>query len=269
MQSPAPASGTLCGTLEADSKTHLRRTVRLSAHGPNGETSPARRADGLFRPRRLGFLISDTAGPCLAVQEAITAGALPGCVIALVICNITGAPGVEAARSVGLRAVTLEGRGHEQREHEDAVDTLLRRMGVDLLCIAGYRRVLSRDFIRRWPGRILALHASLLPAFPSSRPQRQALEFGAQITGCTVSLLDESTDVMGGGPVVVQRAIPILDDDTELSLSRRLAPEEDNAYIEAIRRVTSGGYQLEGRRYLPIDPAKTADETFTESPEEA
>lgn len=238
----------------------------MSANGFAGGVSSIPLNDLPPPPRRIGFLISDGAGPCLAVQEAIAAGQLPGCVIALVICNITGAPGVEATRAVGLRTITLEGRGHEQREHEEAIDALLHRMGVDLLCVSGYLRVLSRDFLRRWPGRILTLHASLLPAFPGSRPARAALEFGAGITGCTVSMLDESTDIMGGGPVVIQRAIPVLDDDTELTLSRRLAPEEDDAYIEAIRRVASGRYALQGRRYLPL-PATLESNDATGAPE--
>ena len=238
----------------------------MSANGFFGEPGSAARHDG--PPScRLGFLISDGAGPCLAVQEAIEAGELPGCSIAVVICNITGAAGVEAARSVGLRAVTLEGRGHEQREHEDAIDALLRRMGVDLLCLSGYLRVLSRDFIRRWPGRILTQHASLLPAFPGARPVRQVLEFGAQITGCTVSILDESTNALGGGPVVVQRAIRIHEEETEVSLAERLAPEEDDAYVEAVRRFASGRYTLQGRRYLPRPVAHETSEAPARRPD--
>ena len=194
------------------------------------------------------------AGPCLAVQEAIEAGQLPGCTLALLICNITGAPGTEAARALGLRAVTLEGRGHEQSEHEEAIDTLLRRMSVDLLCVSGYLRVLSRDFIRRWPGRILTLHNSLLPAFPGKAPERQALEFGAQVTGCTVSILDETADTAGSGPIIVQRAIHIHPDETVASLQQRLAPEEDDAYVEAIHRMCSGEYVLEGRRLVRVAP---------------
>ncbi len=241
----------------------------MAANGSDGSfgypasSSLARTESGSFPPRRLGFLISDGAGPCLAVQEAIESGRLPGCTIALVICNITGAPGTDAARSVGLRAVTLEGRGHEQREHEEAIDALLRRMGVDLLCISGYLRVLSRDFLRRWPGRVLTGHASLLPAFPGSRPQRQAIEYGARISGCTVSILDETADIMGGGPVVVQRAIRVHDDDTEFTLTKRLAPEEDDAYVEAVRRVTSGEYWLEGRRYVPRPRVSAEEVTAT------
>ena len=222
----------------------------MSANGFSDAPPTRPRVGGFPMPCRLGFLISDTAGPCLAVHKAITTGVLPGCTVALVICNITGAPGVEAARAAGLRAVTLEGRGHDQREHEEAIDALLRRMGVDLLCLSGYRRVLSRSFIRRWPGTILTGHASLLPAFPGARPERQAIEYGAQVTGYTVSILNESADLTGGGPVLVQRAVRVEGNDTETILAARLAPEADLAYVDAIRRIASGLYELEGRRYL-------------------
>ena len=230
----------------------------MSAKDFSDEAPPIPRDDEQPRSFRLGFLISDGAATCLAVQEAIDRGDLPGCCIAIVICNITGAPGAEAARAAGLRTVTLEGRGREQRDHEDALDALLRRMGVDLVCLSGYLRVLSRDFLRRWPGGVLTLHQSLLPAFPGSRPERQALDYGVQITGCTVSLLDDSTDALGSGPVLVQRAIRITDDETEFSLRQRLAPEEDDAYVEAIRRVASGEYELRGRRYLPRAASRKA-----------
>ena len=223
----------------------------MPAKGFSDEDLPVPSENGQSRSFRLGFLISDGAASCLAVQEAIDRGDLPGCCVAIVISNITGAPGAEAARAAGLRTVTLEGRGREQREHEDALDALLRRMGVDLVCLSGYLRVLSRDFLRRWPGRVLTLHRSLLPAFPGSRPERQALDYGVQVTGCTVSLLDESIDALGGGPVLVQRSIPVANDDTEHSLQQRLAPEEDDAYVEAVRRIASGEYEFAGRRYLP------------------
>ncbi len=237
----------------------------MSSDGFSGALSAVVRPESSKRSCRIGFLISDGAGPCLAVHEAIAAGQLPGCTLALVICNITGAPGTEAARAQGLRAITLEGRGHEQREHEEAIDTLLRRMSVDLLCVSGYLRVLSRDFIRRWPGRILTLHNSLLPAFPGAMPERQALEFGAQVTGCTISILDETADALGGGPILVQRAIPIAPDETVTSLQKRLAPEEDDAYVEAIRRMCSGDYKMEGRRlvFLVQESASLSDDFET------
>ena len=169
--------------------------------------------------------------------------------------------------------MTLEGRGHDQREHEEAIDALLRRMGVDLLCLSGYLRVLSRTFIRRWPGVILTGHGSLLPAFPGSRPEREALEYGAQVTGYTVSILDESADIMGGGPVLVQRAVRVEEGDTEASLAGRLAPEADLAYVEAIRRMASGLYELEGRRYVPrsrdgADAAPNGDPAWASDTEE-
>ena len=230
----------------------------MSVKGSSDEGPPIPSGNEQPRSFRLGFLISDGAATCLAVQEAIDRGDLPGCCIAIVICNITGAPGAEAARAAGLRTVTLEGRGHEQREHEEALDALLRRMGVELVCLSGYLRVLSRDFLRRWPGGVLTLHQSLLPAFPGSRPERQALDYGVQITGCTVALIDDSVDAMGGGAVVVQRAVQIAEDETEFSLRQRLAPEEDDAYVEAIRRVASEEYEFVGRRYLPRAASRRA-----------
>ena len=239
----------------------------MSAKGPADAIPTALRSNAETRlPCRLGFLISDAAGPCLAVQKAVLAGNLPGCTVALVICNVTGAPGVEAARAAGLRAVTLEGRGHDQREHEEAIDALLRRMGVDLVCLSGYLRVLSRSFLRRWPGMILTGHASLLPAFPGARPERQALEYGAQVTGYTVSILDESADIMGGGPVLTQRSVCVLPDDTETTLTERIAPEADIAYVDAIRRFASGRYELEGRRYV-LRVRELRDAPFSADPE--
>jgi phosphoribosylglycinamide formyltransferase-1 len=200
----------------------------------------------------LAFLISDQARACFAVRDAIARGELPGCRIALVLCDTAGAPGAAAARAAGLRTVTLEGRGRDQREHEAAVDALLRKMGVQILCLDGYTRGLSRDFIRRWPARILTLHASLLPAFPGARPERQALDFGAQVTGCTVSLLDDDPEF---GPVVLQRAVEIPEPTTEAELCQRLEVELHKACIEALRRLAGGEYALRGRHFRRLAPA--------------
>lgn len=228
----------------------MKDSSPISATG-DPEGTPDARPSAAPAQHRLGFLISDGAGTVLAVQDAIQRGALPGCSIALVICNITGAPGPEAVREAGLRVVTLEGRGRDQRDHEETLDALLRKMAVDVVCLSGYLRMLSREFIHRWPQRILTCHGSLLPAFPGARPERQAVEFGAQMTGCTLSLLDEFAEPVHCGPVVVQRAIPLTATDTEFTVKQRLTPEEHEAYIEAVRRVTSGQYELRDRRYVP------------------
>jgi phosphoribosylglycinamide formyltransferase-1 len=184
----------------------------------------------------------------MAIIRAVRDGRLPNCEIAVVISNVVGAPGIEAARAFNIPVVTLEGRGRKQAEHEEAVSALLTKFRVDLICLAGYMRVLSANFVREWQGKMLNIHPSLLPAFPGLHAQRQALDYGAQIAGCSVHFVDESVD---GGILIVQRAIDVLPTDTEATLSDRLLVEEHIAYVEAIRRVLSGEYEINGRRYLP------------------
>ncbi len=198
------------------------------------------------RPVRLAFLISSGASHVLAVAEAVRQGRLPHCEVAIILCNIPGAHGAEATRAAGLQTVTMEGRGREQRDHEEAIDALLRRMRVDLICLAGYLRTLSGAFLRKWPDRVLSIHSSLLPAFPRSQPVAQALEYGAQVTGCTVSLM---TDALDGGVILAQRAVPIEDDDTVQSVTERLLVEEHEAYINAIGNMLSGEYEIVGRKF--------------------
>ncbi len=204
--------------------------------------------------QRLAFLISGSAEHVLAVAHAIEQDILPFCEIAIIVCNIPGAEGAEATRAAGLQTVTMEGRGREQRDHEDAIDALLRRMRVDVVCLSGYLRVLSASFLRRWRGRVLNVHSSLLPAFPSQHPVAAALEFGARVTGCTVHYVDESVD---GGVILEQRAVQVYDEDTESTLGARLAAEECVAYVDALARVLSGSCNVEGRR-LVKQPAAAA-----------
>ena len=214
-------------------------------------------------PARLAFLISGRGLNCQAVAEAIQTGELAGCEIAIVICNVTGAQGVVEARALGLQAVTIEGRGRDQRDHEDAIHALLRKMRVDLVCIDGYLRVLTTEFLRRWRGRIVNMHPSLLPAFAGSHAAAKALEYGAQITGCTAYLVDESAD---GSVVLLQRAVEVLDSDDEASLDARLREEERTAYPEALRRVLSGEFEAMGRRYArKTKRAETAEEEEAEA----
>jgi len=196
---------------------------------------------------RLGILISGRGTNCQAIAHAIREGRLTGCEIAVVVCNVPGAPGIEAVRRFGLPVVTLEGRGREQRDHEEAISALLRKFRVDLVCMAGYRRVLSAGFVREWKGRILNIHPSLLPAFAGRDALQQALEYGARYTGCTISFVDEQVE---GGVIVLQRVVEIYDDDTEASLFERELAEEHFAYSEAIQRVLSGDFEARGRRYV-------------------
>jgi len=206
---------------------------------PEPETTP--------KLARLGILISGRGSNCLAIANAVREGRLPGCEVGVIVSNVPGALGIEAARRLGLPVVTLEGRGREQRDHEEAISALLRKFRIDLVCMAGYRRVLSSGFVKEWKGKILTIQPSLLPAFPGRHAVSQALEFGAQITGCTVHFVDEQVD---GGIIVLQRAVEVFDDDTEDSLLERVVAAEHIAYAEAIERVLSGEYEARGRRYV-------------------
>jgi phosphoribosylglycinamide formyltransferase-1 len=161
---------------------------------------------------RLGVLISGRGSNCMAIAKAIREGRLAGCEVAVVIANVAGAAGIEAARALEIPAVMLESKGRARREHEEAVTALLEKFRVDLVCLAGYMRVLSAEFVQRWQGRLLNIHPSLLPAFAGLHAQRQALEYGAQIAGCTVHFVDEAVD---GGVIVLQRTCAVLPDDTE------------------------------------------------------
>lgn len=201
-------------------------------------------------PTRLAFLISGFGPNCQAIARAIGTGDLPNCEIAIVVCNVTGAVGVLEARAQGLQAVTIEGRGREQRDHEEAIHALLRKMRVDIVCLDGYLRVLTTEFLRRWGGRVLNMHPSLLPAFSGSHAAAKALEYGAQVTGCSALLLHESAE---SSVILLQHAVPILEADTEESLTSRILSEEQDVYVEALRRVLSGDFHAVGRRYLRRD----------------
>lgn len=217
-------------------------------------------------PLRLGVLISGNGFNCAAIARAIQEGRLTGCEIAVVVCNVTGAPGVERARQMGLTVITLEGRGREQRDHEEAIQALLRKYRVEMVCLAGYRRVLSARFVRQWKGRMLNIHPSLLPAFPGFNAPQQALEYGVHITGCTVHFVEEWVDA---GAIVLQRSVEVLDTDTEDTLKARLREIEQQAYPEAIARVLSGEYEAVGRRYIKLgyapEPERSREQ---ETPEE-
>ncbi|MGH9607092.1 MAG: phosphoribosylglycinamide formyltransferase [Terracidiphilus sp.] len=196
---------------------------------------------------RLGILISGRGSNFLAIAESVRAGRLPGVEIAVVISNVAEAPGLHAARTLGLPAEICVSKGRTRAEHDAGVAASLRAHNVDLVCLAGYMRLLSPEFVAAFPNRILNIHPSLLPAFPGLEVQEQAFAYGVKLAGCTVHFVDEELD---HGAIVVQRAIPVLDEDTPESLSSRILAEEHLAYAEAIRRVASGQYELRGRRYI-------------------
>lgn len=200
-----------------------------------------------FNPVRLGILLSGRGSNFLAIARNIREGRLPGVTIAVVISNVAGAPGLAAARDLGLDHALFVSKGRPRAEHDADVLACLRAHQVDLVCLAGYMRLLSAEFIAALPNRILNIHPSLLPAFPGLDAQIQAFDYGVKVAGCTVHFVDEHLD---HGVMVLQRAIPVLETDDAHSLARRILAEEHIAYSEAIAMVAGGEYEIIGRRYV-------------------
>lgn len=196
---------------------------------------------------RLGILLSGRGSNFLSIARAIAQGRLQGVEIAVVLSNKEDAPGLAAARELGLVAIAIPSAGKKRAEHDTLMVAALKEHGVDLVCLAGYMRIISPEFVAAFPQRILNVHPSLLPAFPGLDAQRQALEFGAKVAGCTVHFVDEAVD---HGVIVLQRAVPVEDDDTEETLSARILEQEHLAYPEAIARVLSGKCAVRGRRFI-------------------
>jgi phosphoribosylglycinamide formyltransferase-1 len=201
----------------------------------------------------LGILLSGRGSNFIAIADAIDSGIIPNTQIAVVISNLASAPGLAAARQRGLNAIAIEANGRKRQEHDAEIIACLRDHQVDLVCLAGYMRLLSPGFIQAFPQRILNIHPSLLPAFPGLDAQLQAFEYGVHVTGCTVHFVDEQLD---HGPIILQRSVPVLEDDDPHTLAARILEQEHLAYGEAIARVLSGNYEIIGRRYLP----KTGDQ---------
>ena len=196
--------------------------------------------------RRLGILISGRGSNFEAIANNVAAGRVDA-EIAVVISNRPAAPGLEIARERGLNAVCLPSKGLDREVYDRMVLAELAKHEVDLVCLAGFMRLLSATFIRQYPNAILNIHPSLLPSFPGLDAQHQALEHGVRMTGCTVHFVDEDLDA---GPIVLQAAVPVLDDDTVETLSARILAEEHRIYSEAIRIVLAGQYRIAGRRVL-------------------
>ncbi len=197
---------------------------------------------------RLGILLSGRGSNFLAIAESIYQGRIANARIAVVISNRRDAPGIEAARNAGLPTQIIEPKGRSRSEQDAEIIAVLRANQVDLVCLAGYMRLLSAEFVRAFPQRILNIHPSLLPAFPGLDAQRQALEYGATVSGCTVHFVDEELD---HGVIILQRTVPVFPQDDERALSARILEQEHIAYAEAIGRVLSGEYQIAGRRFVP------------------
>jgi phosphoribosylglycinamide formyltransferase-1 len=195
---------------------------------------------------RLGILLSGRGSNFLAIADAIAQRRLDAH-IACVISNRPDAPGLAAAQERGFHAISFPSKGLDREVYDRELAEGLRAHGVDLVCLAGFMRILSGHFIREFPMRILNIHPSLLPAFPGLDAQHQALEHGAKIAGCTVHFVDEGVD---SGPIIAQAAVPVLDDDTAETLSARILKEEHRLYAEGIALVISGKYRIEGRRVI-------------------
>jgi phosphoribosylglycinamide formyltransferase 1 len=199
--------------------------------------------------KRIGILLSGRGSNFEALADSVAAGQIPNAEIAVVISNREGAPGIERAAARGLDARTIPSKGLEREAYDRQVTAVLQEKQVDLVCLAGYMRLLSPFFIAAFPGRILNIHPSLLPAFPGLESQRQALEHGAKFSGCTVHFVDENLDA---GPIVLQAIVPIEDADTPETLSERVLSEEHRIYSEAVRIVLESRYRMEGRRVIVI-----------------
>jgi phosphoribosylglycinamide formyltransferase-1 len=196
--------------------------------------------------KRLGILISGRGSNFEAIADNVAGGTIPA-EIAVVISNRAEARGLEVAHSRGLNAVCIPSKGLDREVYDRMLLAELEKQQVDLVCLAGFMRLLSGTFIRRFPDRILNIHPSLLPAFPGLDAQHQALEHGVKITGCTVHFVDEDLDA---GPIVLQTAVPVRDDDTVDSLAGRILEQEHRIYSEAIRIVLEGRFRIEGRRVI-------------------
>jgi len=198
-------------------------------------------------PLRLGILLSGRGSNFLAIAESIRSGSLSGVEIAVVVSNVAEADGLRKARELGLPNQVFISKGRSRAEHDADVIGCLRANRVELVCLAGYMRLLSPEFVAAFPNCILNIHPSLLPAFPGLEAQEQAFAYGVKVAGCTVHFVDDGLD---HGVVVAQRVIPVLDTDDAHSLAERILTEEHLAYSEAIARVASGEYEIRGRRYV-------------------
>lgn len=197
--------------------------------------------------KRIAILISGRGSNMVALADAIASGAIPNAHIAIVVSDKPNAGGLQLAQDRGLKTAVVERRHRNREEHEREIISVLRSHEVDIVCLAGYMRVLSPCFIEEFRGLILNIHPSLLPSFHGLDAQRQALAHGVKVSGCTVHFVD---DLLDGGPIIAQRAVPVLDDDTEETLSARILEQEHQLYAEALRIVVEGNYKVINRRVV-------------------
>ena len=205
-------------------------------------------------PKRIAVLLSGRGSNFEALAESVAAGRIPDAEIAIVISNRADAPGLERARARGIEARVIPSKGLERETYDRQVVAVLKEKRVDLVCLAGFMRLLSPYFVAEYRNRILNIHPSLLPAFPGLEAQRQTLEHGVKFSGCTVHFVDENLDA---GPVIVQAVVPVLDDDTPDTLAARILKEEHRIYTEAVGIVLEGRFRIEGRRVIRLREEKS------------
>jgi len=200
-------------------------------------------------PQRIGVLLSGRGSNFEALADNVAAGRIPGGEISLVISNREDAPGLARAVARGIPTRAIPSKGLPREAYDKLVVAELQRAGVELVCLAGFMRLLSPYFVAAFPQRILNIHPSLLPSFPGLEAQRQALEYGVKFSGCTVHLVDENLDA---GPILAQAVVPVRDDDTDETLSARILVEEHRIYADAVRLILSGKYRIDGRRVISL-----------------
>lgn len=204
--------------------------------------------------KRIAVLLSGRGSNFEALAESIARGRIPGAEIAVVVSHREGAAGIERARARGIDACVIPSKGLDRETFDRQVLAVLNEKKIDLICLAGYMRLLSSLFVQSFHGRILNIHPSLLPAFPGLEAQRQALEHGVKFAGCTVHFVDENLDA---GPIILQAVVPVEDNDTVDSLSARILAEEHRIYSEAVRIVLEGRYRIDGRRVILQEAMKS------------
>jgi phosphoribosylglycinamide formyltransferase-1 len=197
--------------------------------------------------KNIGILLSGRGSNFEAIANSIDAGRIPNARIAIVISNVPEAKGIVTAQNRGLQTRVIPSKGRVREEHDAAVAAALQEFQVDLVCMAGYMRLLSPWFVQQFPNKILNIHPALLPAFPGLEAQKQAFDYGVKISGCSVHFVDEHLD---HGPIIVQRAVPVLETDDDHTLSARILEQEHIAYSEAIRIVLEGNWEIVGRRVV-------------------
>jgi phosphoribosylglycinamide formyltransferase-1 len=199
------------------------------------------------RMKNLGILLSGRGSNFEAIAKSVAEGRIPNAQIAVVISNRADAGGIVTAQRLGLASLVIPSKGKDREAHDREVVAALQRHNTDLVCLAGYMRLLSPWFVRQFPHRILNIHPSLLPAFPGLEAQEQAFAYGVKVTGCTVHFVDEELD---HGPIIVQKTVPVLDTDDEHSLAARILEQEHVAYSEAIHLVLKAKFTVSGRRLV-------------------